>query len=210
MFPVDVDGWTVTVTFDKPLTTLNCYNFVCTSLGDGYSFTMENLSYNQVKSAGETITGNFQINHDASSQWAEISQIEFDGSSLCSSSESSTEGSGSTTEGAGSGSSTEGSGSGSSTEGSSSSTEGSGSTTESSGSSTEGSGSSTEGSGSGSCSNEEYDYSLVIEKSLLFYEAQRSGTLPEDNRIDWRVSAMEDDQGDNGEDLSGGYFDGIR
>jgi len=30
------------------------------------------------------------------------------------------------------------------------------------------------------------DYARHIELSLLFYEAQRSGKLPEDNRIYWR------------------------
>ncbi|KAF4527167.1 hypothetical protein B566_EDAN006092, partial [Ephemera danica] len=31
-----------------------------------------------------------------------------------------------------------------------------------------------------------YDYKLVLKNSLLFYEAQRSGLLPLDNRIPWR------------------------
>ena len=52
-----------------------------------------------------------------------------------------------------------------------------------------------------------YDYTEALHKSLLFYEAQRAGTLPASNRIPWRRSAMEGDKGNNGEDLSGGYFD---
>eukprot|EP01135_Chromosphaera_perkinsii_P002771 Nk52_evm139s226 gene=Nk52_evmTU139s226 len=52
-----------------------------------------------------------------------------------------------------------------------------------------------------------YDYAEALHKSLLFYEAQRSGTLPPSNRIPWRRSAMENDEGNQGEDLSGGYFD---
>jgi endoglucanase len=52
-----------------------------------------------------------------------------------------------------------------------------------------------------------YDYGKVIHASLLFYEAQRSGKLPADNRIPWRGDSMLDDKGDNGEDLTGGYFD---
>lgn len=52
-----------------------------------------------------------------------------------------------------------------------------------------------------------YDYKLVLEKSLLFYEAQRSGKLPADNRIPWRGdSAMTDGQTE-GYDLTGGYYD---
>ena len=42
----------------------------------------------------------------------------------------------------------------------------------------------------------------VLEKSLLFYEAQRSGPLPSDNRIEWR--------GDSALEVVpvGGYYDG--
>lgn len=53
-----------------------------------------------------------------------------------------------------------------------------------------------------------YNYSEVIEKSLLFYEAQRTGKLPSTNRIPWRGDSMLDDR-DGDVDLTGGYFDGI-
>ena len=53
-----------------------------------------------------------------------------------------------------------------------------------------------------------YDYGQVLEYSLLFYEAQRSGKLPSDNRIPYRGdSAMNDGQSE-GHDLTGGYYDG--
>ena len=42
----------------------------------------------------------------------------------------------------------------------------------------------------------------VLEKSLLFYEAQRSGPLPSDNRIEWRGDSALDDV------PVGGYYDG--
>ena len=46
-----------------------------------------------------------------------------------------------------------------------------------------------------------YDYGSVIEKSLLFFEAQRSGPLPDDKRVPWRAdSAM-------GDEVLGGYYD---
>lgn len=54
----------------------------------------------------------------------------------------------------------------------------------------------------------DYNYSEVLEKSLLFYEAQRTGYLTPENRIPWRGDSFVTDQGDDGEDLSGGYFDG--
>lgn len=56
------------------------------------------------------------------------------------------------------------------------------------------------------CQN--YNYSEVIEKSLLFYEAQRCGKLPANNRIPWRGDSMLGDK-DGDIDLTGGYFDGI-
>lgn len=51
------------------------------------------------------------------------------------------------------------------------------------------------------------DYAKVLNLSLLFYEAQRSGKLPKDNRIPWRNNSALNDVGEKGEDLSGGYYD---
>ena len=52
-----------------------------------------------------------------------------------------------------------------------------------------------------------YNYAQVLHKSLLFYEAQRSGKLPADNRIPWKGDSHLKDSGENGENLSGGYHD---
>ncbi|RZF33677.1 hypothetical protein LSTR_LSTR007055 [Laodelphax striatellus] len=52
-----------------------------------------------------------------------------------------------------------------------------------------------------------YDYSKVLHLSLLFYEAQRSGQLPADNRVPWRGDSSLNDRGLKGEDLTGGYYD---
>ncbi|XP_070574808.1 uncharacterized protein [Ptychodera flava] len=52
-----------------------------------------------------------------------------------------------------------------------------------------------------------YDYNEVLNKSILFYEAQRSGKLPPNNRISWRSDSTLSDFGPNGEDLTGGWFD---
>jgi len=51
------------------------------------------------------------------------------------------------------------------------------------------------------------DYARHIELSLLFYEAQRSGPLPENNRVYWRHDSMLDAGEDNNVDLTGGYYD---
>jgi hypothetical protein len=53
-----------------------------------------------------------------------------------------------------------------------------------------------------------YDYKDVLTKSLLFYEAQRSGKLPSDQKVTWRKDSALNDRGQNGEDLTGGYYDG--
>ncbi|XP_050412036.2 endoglucanase A [Patella vulgata] len=52
-----------------------------------------------------------------------------------------------------------------------------------------------------------YDYSEVLGKSLLFYEAQRSGRLPLARNVAWRGDSATNDQGIFGEDLSGGWYD---
>ncbi len=52
-----------------------------------------------------------------------------------------------------------------------------------------------------------YNYDEVLHKSILFYEAQRSGVLPSSNRISWRGNSAVKDRGENGEDLVGGWYD---
>ncbi|ESO84375.1 hypothetical protein LOTGIDRAFT_168825 [Lottia gigantea] len=52
-----------------------------------------------------------------------------------------------------------------------------------------------------------YNYGDVVQKSILFYYAQRSGKLPAYNPVPWRGDSAVNDQGDNGEDLSGGWYD---
>ena len=52
-----------------------------------------------------------------------------------------------------------------------------------------------------------YDYNDVIAKSLLFYEAQRSGVLPSSNRIPWRGDSALKDVAPSGAPLTGGYYD---
>ena len=47
------------------------------------------------------------------------------------------------------------------------------------------------------------EYESALEKSMLFYQAQRSGKLGPENKITWRKDAHVDDKGKEGEDLSG-------
>ncbi|KAK7868026.1 hypothetical protein R5R35_010197 [Gryllus longicercus] len=53
-----------------------------------------------------------------------------------------------------------------------------------------------------------YDYGEALWKSLLFYQAQRSGKLSGMNSlVSWRKDSALHDRGQNGEDLTGGYYD---
>ncbi|XP_013069522.2 endoglucanase 4 [Biomphalaria glabrata] len=52
-----------------------------------------------------------------------------------------------------------------------------------------------------------YNYNDVLQKSILFYEAQRSGKLPTNKRIPWRFDSALGDKGEAGEDLTGGWYD---
>ena len=53
----------------------------------------------------------------------------------------------------------------------------------------------------------EYNYGEVLGLSMLFYEAQRSGKLPDDNRVAWRGDSALHDASATGADLSGGWYD---
>lgn len=54
------------------------------------------------------------------------------------------------------------------------------------------------------------NYKEVIRLSLLFYKAQRSGELGGDEEVPWRGDSALQDKGQNGEDLTGGYYDGLK
>ncbi|KAK2650911.1 hypothetical protein Ddye_018400 [Dipteronia dyeriana] len=51
------------------------------------------------------------------------------------------------------------------------------------------------------------DYGTVLTKSLLYYEAQRSGNLPRNQRVQWRANSGLKDCSDAQVDLVGGYYD---
>jgi endoglucanase len=52
-----------------------------------------------------------------------------------------------------------------------------------------------------------YNYGEVLGKSWKFYEAQRSGKLPSNNRISWRGDSALGDKTPTGQDLTGGLYD---
>ncbi|CAN6344886.1 unnamed protein product [Urochloa humidicola] len=52
-----------------------------------------------------------------------------------------------------------------------------------------------------------HDYALALKKSILYFEAQRSGVLPPNQRVTWRENSGLFDGKANGLDLVGGYYD---
>ncbi|CAB4299711.1 unnamed protein product [Prunus armeniaca] len=52
-----------------------------------------------------------------------------------------------------------------------------------------------------------FDYGDALTKSFLYYEAQRSGKLPPNQRVQWRGDSGLKDGSDAGVDLVGGYYD---
>ncbi|XP_059641533.1 endoglucanase 6-like [Cornus florida] len=52
-----------------------------------------------------------------------------------------------------------------------------------------------------------HDYGQALSKSILFFEAQRSGYLPDNQRVHWRGNSGLNDGKANGVDLVGGYYD---
>lgn len=52
-----------------------------------------------------------------------------------------------------------------------------------------------------------YNYGEALQKAIIFYEMQRSGPLPENNRVNWRGDSAVNDGADVGVDLTGGWYD---
>lgn len=52
-----------------------------------------------------------------------------------------------------------------------------------------------------------FDYGEALSKSLLYFEAQRSGRLPYNQRLSWRDNSGLTDGLEQGVDLVGGYYD---
>ncbi|KAJ9132798.1 hypothetical protein P3X46_033631 [Hevea brasiliensis] len=52
-----------------------------------------------------------------------------------------------------------------------------------------------------------HEYQEALSKSILFFEGQRSGYLPQDQRITWRANSGLSDGWTYNTDLTGGYYD---
>lgn len=52
-----------------------------------------------------------------------------------------------------------------------------------------------------------HDYQEALSKAILFFEGQRSGVLPQDQRQSWRSNSGLSDGWTYNTDLTGGYYD---
>ncbi|XP_052192356.1 endoglucanase 24-like [Diospyros lotus] len=57
------------------------------------------------------------------------------------------------------------------------------------------------------CTSSYHDYADALSKSILFFEGQRSGFLPDDQRLSWRSNSGLGDGWPVSKDLTGGYYD---
>jgi len=58
-----------------------------------------------------------------------------------------------------------------------------------------------------SAASSNYNYGEALQKSIMFYEFQRSGDLPDNQRNNWRGDSGMTDGADNNVDLTGGWYD---
>ena len=188
--PMDVETWKVTLTFSSPVTNPQIWdglNFECT----GNVCTFENQGYNGVQSAGTELKIDFVMNFASEPDLVGLTVNDVD---VC----------------------TGGGGGGPTTMAPTTTTNGPTTTTTAgppgpSTTTTAGPPTTTGDTTTVSpdeCVQDLYGFAEALDKSLLFYEAQRSGPLPDDMRIDWRKDSALDDGNDVNEDLTGGYYDG--
>ena len=79
-FSEDVESWTIEVTFDAPIISFTVWDGTNIDCPNSTTCTFDNVDYNGVKSAGETLDMDFLYEFDSSS---EISDISISGDALC-------------------------------------------------------------------------------------------------------------------------------
>merc|ERR1711962_475322 len=171
--------YTISLETDRPVTSLTFWEGTLT--GSDTSFSLKSPSYFGGKTAGKTLEHGFQLQYSGSVEPV-FTSIKLNGVELC------------------------GGGRPASTPAPTRPTRPAPAMTTARPAVTTG-GPSGPSAGPGQCVLEKHDYGEVLRLSLLFYEAQRSGDLPEDNRIPWRGDSSLGDSGNRGEDLTGGYHD---
>ena len=192
--PEATSEWTIAVSYSKPINSLNAWEGAEESC-DGTICTFTNEAWNGQQTAGATLNLGYGIQYDwvgsSSDDYPKVTGFAFNGVPSCEEGNTAV----TTTEAI-------------IEESTEVSTEGPADTTKApteapTDESTE------ESVDNGQCNTVLTNYKDVLYKSLLFYEAQRSGELPSTNRISWRRDSALNDGSDVGVDLTGGYYDGM-
>ncbi len=63
------------------------------------------------------------------------------------------------------------------------------------------------GGAASAASAQTFNYAEALQKSMFFYECQRSGPLPANTRVTWRANSALNDGADVGRNLTGGWYD---
>ncbi|CAL4100749.1 unnamed protein product, partial [Meganyctiphanes norvegica] len=177
----NVQGWNINIVFDRTIDELEQWSVDQSPSGSSNSYTFTGIDgYNSDLTAGSNLSFDFLYRYQGHEDLPKITEIKFNGQNVC------------------------GSGNGGATSGPNTS----GPVTTLEVTSEEPSEPMTSGPIS-SCESldAKYNYDEVLHKSLLFYEAQRSGDLPSNNRVPWRKDSALNDGSPIGIDLTGGYYD---
>ena len=192
--PTDISSFTIGLETDISLTNINFFTAIA-SPSSGNQFSLTSYDWFSGLAAGQTLELEYQMTFSGPDQ-PNIVKLTLNEVDACSSAGHSTSPNPASTTSSSVSSTTN------------SNPESTSTTSNSVSSTTSSSNPESTTSSSTSCSAERYDYGEVLRLSNLFYEAQRSGDLPVNNRVPWRGDSSTDDKGINGEDLSGGYHDG--
>ncbi|KAI9555833.1 endoglucase-1 [Daphnia sinensis] len=184
---ISVTSWNIDVTFSAIISGLQVWNAQMSSTNN-IQFRLTNMNYNGVQNAGTIFNSvGFNVAYPAANPSPTIVSVVFNGINVCSAGAAPTTASVVTT-----------------TQPPAGSTAAPVSVTTPAGAAT----STVPSNSSVTPLNTKYNYAEVITKSLLFYYVQRSGRLPtNDNPIPYRSDSALGDVGQNGEDLTGGYYD---
>ena len=188
--PEATSEWTIIVSYSKPINSLNAWEGADESC-DGTICTFTNEAWNGQQTAGATLNLGYGIQYDTTDDYPKVTEFAFNGVPSCEDGDTAVITTQATID-----------------ESTEVSTEEPEITTEAP---TEAPTDETteEPVDNGQCNTVLTNYKDVLYKSLLFYEAQRSGELPSTNRISWRRDSALNDGSDVGVDLTGGYYDGM-
>ena len=197
--PKDTSSWELTVTFNKPVNSIEAYQGVSENCA-GVTCTFSNEQWNGVQQTGNTLTLTYQIQYDYAgedpAEFPMVTSFTFADVAGC-------EGDNPPTQAP-----TVAPTAGPTEQPTAAPTNGPTDSPTNAPTDNPTEGTTQEPVDNGECTTSLTNYKEVIHKSLLFYEAQRSGDLPDDNRIEWRKDSALTDGDDVGVDLTGGYYDG--